>query len=336
MKKILFRADAAPHIGIGDLMSLIHLSKYFQADGWQTCFLIKDNPAALDLVKRYTVENIDVIPASLPVKAEVTRINEICEERNIDVIFFEISERKLSEYIGLVPKPKKVAACFDGYLPDGIHMVLNWAPDAYDVFDPADRPDINFLLGMEYVILPQQFFDDPRIENRKLCSHPKKLLIVMGGADEFDFTNRVISCLIKKGVPDLTVRVIIGSGYSNRSLLEANLKNAPFTSEILHNITDMLEHYLWCDYAIGAGGLTASELVATRTASSLIATYEHQIKRCEAFANKGLAYYEGSHTFVCSELMAHFLNPISPSAKFTFKTKSILSTVNTLIDKEYA
>ena len=59
----------------------------------------------------------------------------------------------------------------------------------------------------------------------------------------------------------------------------------------------MLDEYLSCNIGIGAGGLTSSEMVATRLSTILIATYKHQIARCKYFDKQGWAKYLGYRDF---------------------------------------
>lgn len=174
MKKILFRADAKPSIGIGDLMSLIHLSKYFEKDGWETHFMIRGYQPALDLIAKYGITGFSTIAADAKIADEVGEINQICDKLDIDVIFFEISERYLSEYTGLDAKPLKVAATINDKLLDDIALILDWDPNAKDMFGDDVYPYAKKLLGMEFVILPYQFLYDDRIFKREYDKTPKK------------------------------------------------------------------------------------------------------------------------------------------------------------------
>ena len=74
MKKILFRADAKPSIGIGDLMSLIHLSKYL--DNWEKHFVIRNYRAGVDLAKKYRVENLYILDENISIEDEVDFLNK--------------------------------------------------------------------------------------------------------------------------------------------------------------------------------------------------------------------------------------------------------------------
>ncbi|NOX15390.1 MAG: hypothetical protein GXP61_05120, partial [Epsilonproteobacteria bacterium] len=100
MKRILFRADAAPHIGIGDLMSLINISKYFD-ETYKKYFIIRDYKAGVDLLKRYNLDNCFIISSKLTLEEEIKYINHFIEKNNVDILFLEITEVRLSDFTGL-------------------------------------------------------------------------------------------------------------------------------------------------------------------------------------------------------------------------------------------
>ena len=151
----------------------------------------------------------------------------------------------------------------------------------------------------------------------------------MGGADEFDFTRKVVKSILKLNL-DVELNIIIGSGYEYKNELEKILQNSSIKYQIKQNLTNMLDEYLSCDIGIGAGGLTSSELVATKVSPILIATYNHQIARCEYFHKKGLARYLGYRDFNDSDLANAILNPIKPIEIDIFNTHKIVM----LIDEE--
>lgn len=333
MKKILFRADAKPSIGIGDLMSLIHLSKYFEKDGWKTYFMIRGYKPALDLIAKYGIGDFETINVDATIADEVVEINKVCSNFDIDVIFFEISERYLSEYTGLIVKPLKVAATINDKLLDDIALILDWDPKAKALFGDSVYPYAKKLLGMEFVILPYQFLYDDRIYKREYRKIPSKVLVAMGGADEYDFTSKVVSVLLDMK-DEIELRVVVGSGYTNMKHLQSILENTDLKYEILHNVADMLESYLWCDVGIGAGGLTCSEFVATKTPSVVLATYEHQIQRCLAFEEKGLISYLGYRVFDADRLKSLVKNPVLPADAFAFKTDAIVDALNDLLKEK--
>ncbi len=323
-KKILFRADASPVLGIGDLSSLINLSEYFIENRWKVYFLIKDTQAGLALTKMKGVENLYTMPAGITVEDEVRKLNSVIEEVGIDLVFFEITERKLTDYKGLSKKIKKACVCFDGHVFEDMDIVIDWDTAAFDFFNPEKYPGTKFLLGPEFVILPINF-DRQIIESRKYKQKPETLLLTMGGADELDFTGKILDILIKQGIA-LKIKAIVGSGYGEIEALKKKAENADVVIE--QNVKNMFEQYLSCDVAIGAGGLTASELVATKTPAILIATHKHQQARCEYFNEKGWVNYLGYRDFDEDELVNSVINPPDAPDTNIFNTARILDECN--------
>lgn len=326
MKKILFRADAAPHIGIGDLMSLINISKYFD-DTIEICFIIKNYEAGLRLIKSYEVEEYTtVIDQNITIEDEVNFINQFIKENKIDLIFFEITERALFDYQSITSTVKKVAVNFDGKIPDNLDLVIDWDVEADKYFTPKEYPNTKFLLGPEYVILPQEFYS-AKVKNKTDNVGIPKVLIAMGGADELDFTSKVVDSIINLNL-NYELNIIVGSGYQAKKSLEAKLSNSSLKYEIKQNVTNMIDEYLSCSIGIGAGGLTSSEMVAAKISPILIATYEHQVARCKYFDKMGWAKYLGYREFDDNILEKAILNPINNTDKSIFNTFRIVELIN--------
>ena len=328
-KRVLFRADAKPSIGIGDLMSLIYLSHYFEAESWECYFIIKNYSAGVQLAKKYGIRNIKILDIYVSIAEEVRAINDFVQKQKIKLLFFEITERKITEYKGLTNNVFKACVSFDGQILPDMDLVVDWDVEAHKFFKPEHFPKTKFLLGPKYVILPFNF-DYDRISNRKYRFPPEILLISMGGADEFNFTQKIVDILIKIKTK-MKINIIVGSGYEHRKKLDESLKGSNLHYEIKQNISNMFEEYMNCDIAVAAGGLTASELVASRTPSVLIATYEHQVARCRYFCEQGWVSYLGFKKFEESALYnSIYYSREKPSNKKLFNTKKIVEICNGL------
>lgn len=282
MKRILFRADAAPHIGIGDLMSFLNLSNIFK--NWETYFIIKDYKVAIKLMKKYNYKNIYFIDQEISMCDEVNYINEVIKENSIFSFFLQINENKLSLYNDVNVR-FRACAYFDFDLPKNYDVVLSWNYNSKNYFNQKRHKRTKFFLGTEYVVLPQNF-NFQEIENRKYKKKKEKLLISMGGADEKNLTLKVIKNLHKIDLK-YYLTIILGSGYEFERVLLEFLKNTNISYEIKKSVDNMYIEYMNCDIAIGAGGLTVSELIATKTPAIIVSAYKHQIKRCNHFDEKG-------------------------------------------------
>jgi spore coat polysaccharide biosynthesis predicted glycosyltransferase SpsG len=153
----------------------------------------------------------------------------------------------------------------------------------------------------------------------------------MGGADEFNFTQKVLDTILEDE-SDMKITVITGAGYSHRKELEMSLSESKNDYVVKQNINDMFEEYMDCDVAVGAGGLTSYELIATATPAILIATYEHQIERCKYFQDyQGWAKYLGYRSYDPKALGHLIKNPPAPADTNIFDTRKIIDAVNELL-----
>lgn len=325
MKKILFRADAKPSIGIGDLMSLLHLSAYLE--DFECYFLTQATSAAKDIMDRYKPKNLFWLEENACIESDVNILNKLIAEEEIDIVFFEITERKLTDYVGINRDVKKVCINFDGYIFNDIKLLINWDVVAHTYYDVNKFPNTKFLLGSKYVILPKVFYSH-KIQNRKYTKVRKKILIAMGGADEFDFTSKVVNALLDE---KYKLIIIVGAGYTKKDELINLLNTWSIEYEIKVNVQDMLSEYMMCDFAVGAGGLTSSELVASRTPCALLSTYEHQIARCEYFDTKGWGKYLGFREFNVNELRSVIENFNPMYDENIFETQTIIEEMKRIL-----
>ena len=330
-KRILFRADAKPSIGTGDLVSLIHLSRYFEKSGWETHFIVRSHDAAAGIIKARKIRNCLMINDNLSIGMEIEEINNYISSRKIDVVFFEITERPLTEYKGITDKAVKACINFDGLIPDDMSLVVCWDVNADKLFDRKRYPKTKFLLGPRYAILPHDF-NFAKIYSRSYKSKPEVLLVSMGGADELNFTQQIVDALIKKKTV-LKLNVIVGWGYRHIKRLNESLGGSGVEYEIEQNLTNMFDEFMNCDVAVSAGGLTSFELVATRTPSVLIAIHEHQIGRCEYFDKMGWGKYLGFGSFDEEALLDGILNPVTHLPKAVFKTEEIRDHIDGLFQR---
>ncbi|UCC95962.1 MAG: hypothetical protein JSW40_04230, partial [Candidatus Omnitrophota bacterium] len=121
----------------------------------------------------------------------------------------------------------------------------------------------------------------------------KKILISLGGVDEFNFTLR-IARLLERIHNKVTLTAVVGAGYRFKRELERFLKQSTFSSyRVQQNIQSMLREYMKADFVITSGGLSLFEVVALRLPAAAITLYPHQIKRAQFFEQKGYIVHLG-------------------------------------------
>lgn len=291
MSKILFRADAKPAIGTGDLVSLIHLAKTFDKKGWESWFMIRDSQGAKSLMADYAITQYEVIPDSYTPAKEVAELNDLLSENGFSHLFACITERPLTDYAKVFPAIVKGCINFDGVIAKDWSLVVNWNFPEPTLYKQENFPETRFLLGPEFVILPDNF-DQGVIEKRTFKKPIQKLLISMGGADEFNLTTEVVWKIIDEKL-NLHLTIILGAAFGEQAELKPLLESSGLTYECKKAVTDMFAEYMSCDAAIGTGGLTSSELVATHTPALLVAAYDHQSARCNYFHDQKMAIFLG-------------------------------------------
>ncbi|MDD5072691.1 MAG: hypothetical protein PHX64_02355 [Candidatus Omnitrophica bacterium] len=334
MKNIVFRADAKTCIGTGDLVSLIHLSRYFEKEGWRAHFIIRGYDLGLALAEKHALKNLSVIDPDSGIEEEVDNINRYIKKNGIDAAFFEITERPLADYRGITPEAIKACVCFDGAVPDDFDLVVNWDVSAEETFRGRAAGRARFLLGPQYVILPADFQFD-RIRERKDKETVRTVLITLGGADEFDLTKKAVEALAGLDT-SLELHIILGSGYRYRETLKRRLGDLALKYELKQNIASMFQEYMNCDLAISAGGLTAYELVCTRTPALLTAVYEHQVTRCEYFDKKRYARYMGFRTIDPVMVKEALRRSVAVDPGIFPRTDSIREAVDEIYERHHA
>jgi len=329
VKSILFRADANTSIGMGDLMSVIYLSEYF--DDWDVYFIVKESDEVKTLLNDKNINNLTLIDNNTKINEEVDTINRFIIEFEVNILFLAITERTYFEYSNLHNKVKKVCINHYNYNNGNIlnmfELVIDWDALAKKKYNTSAYKNTKFLLGPKYVILPKSFLTKKYMN--RTHGKIKKVLISMGGVDLHDITKEVVKCLIKFNV-EYHVTIILGAGYVHQENLLNLLSNTDLKFTIKKNISNMLDEYLLCDIAIVAGGLTASEVVSSKTPSLLIATERHQIERCKYFNNMKLAIYLGYRSFD-KQLLIDKIDDIQiPYTQFNFSTDLLKSSIKLL------
>lgn len=288
-KRILFRADAAPDIGTGDLVSFFTLAQRFKAKSWEPWYLVRDTPAARAVTEARDERNVVWLDDGASVAAEVERINAALGELGARALFTQITRHELQPYADVRADMLRCAVVFRQGQPANWDMALCWDVDSRQYFKSSDYDGMRLFLGPEHVILSPDF-DAPQRPKRN--HPPKRVLVAMGGGDEADLSRRVFERLAELD-DSLGIRIVVGGGYRHMDTLRQAVERRAMDCTILQNLPGLLPEYLACDLAIGAGGLTASELAATRTPALLIAAVKHQRDRCAYFQSLGLARYLG-------------------------------------------
>jgi len=312
LSKVLFRADAYPEIGTGDLLSLVYFSRHLEMLGVRAHFLCKDTNSSRKICSSKQV-SATFFPKDYDLEQECEVIKETLIKSEAQALFFEITDECLTAYGSLPEDIFLGCVCFDGKVDNRFHFLVDWGIQASEQYQGLNST--RKFLGPEFVFL------DPNYFSQNVVSDVNRIVVTMGGADEWNVTRKILQCLKNES---LDVDVVLGPGYTQKASLKPYLNQ-----ELRVNIHDSPENlfslFQEARLVISAGGLTSSELLAMGKSTVLIATYEHQIERCKFFDRIGASNYIGYKEFSCETLKKIIKEPPSFESGFEIRTPYVAS-----------
>lgn len=280
MRKVLFRTDASPGIGIGHLIRSVALAQYLRDRGIYVRFL------------------------TVPFLKEIM---EYLNEQGFDVMALEIKADKLGENTDFDFLSSQIKEGFDWVVLDGYYFGYDYQQSVADqgvnllfIDDTAKgkftadillnhgvhahRLNYNpscvkrFLLGPEYALIRKELTPIHRDRNIP----PQNILITLGGGDNISYIKKILDALAEIDKPRLKIKVL--GGFSNLDSI-GNYISPPYAkskylNEVkvllpkdpsfnkskkldleFHQLTfDVGEVYEWTDLAVCAAGGTCWEL----------------------------------------------------------------------------
>lgn len=281
---IVLRGDAKPGIGTGDLVSLTHLALGLESIGIKTVLATQDTKEARSILHSHP-HQVWYLPVQNPLDCAQS-FQLTCLSKKFSTIFWEITECSPNK-IAYHPKFRHMGIVFEELPPKEWEFVLCWDP-LWAENIKTQAITVNHLCGPQYVLL------HPDIG---LYTHPgttkvKKVLITMGGSDEKNYSLKILQSLRSQSLDTLSVSVICGAGYNHKTSLNSETSRWQKPPKILYNMQEIYKSFFSYDCVISAGGLTASELVFTKTPAILYATVSHQMNRCQYFSDHNWCLYE--------------------------------------------
>ncbi|MCI5156946.1 MAG: UDP-2,4-diacetamido-2,4,6-trideoxy-beta-L-altropyranose hydrolase [Candidatus Electrothrix sp. AUS1_2] len=184
------------------------------------------------------------------------------------------------------------------------HAVLNFTVNAIRL--PYPCQEILCLLGPEY-FLARRSLRRLRAEHKKHSSQVDNILVVMGGVDADNTTERIVR-LLSEIASRLTVRVVVGSCYQAKETLYQQVTRCNHDCNVIDQLPDLTEQFAWCDVCICAGGLTKYEAAYLGIPAAVLSQNKEQAEETRHFARRGLAFDLGLHSTTTTAELASRLN----------------------------
>lgn len=343
-KNIVFRVDAANHIGTGHLQRCITLAKELQKTGYQIIFvMIPFDLSFINLVKK---ESINVITMSAPllesIKTDdsatwlgrtqeddakdflaVTRHIDfswcIVDHYSIDYKWQKLVRKNISKIFVIDDLANRKHEC-------DILLDQNYWSNFLTRYDPLINNNCLRLLGPKYSLLRDEFKTLRATENREK-TELSNILINFGGIGNYVLLEKVATVL-----PQFSHKynfTIITGKMTTSSFDVIKNKLASTGVNVTETTSNMAKLMFESDYAFGACGSTVWERFCLGVNSALVEVADNQHELLGFLAHKSLVDYLGKASELSYEQIQSFIETLNlDSIIYSERKTRIMSLVD--------
>jgi len=288
LMNVVIRADAGPTVGTGHVMRMMALGEACCKLGAGVTMLCGEIPAGL--VQRLIGCGIDVqrLQNASGDSGDANETLDFARQNGADWIVLDGYGFDESYQQTIAQAESVLMMMDDGEVanPDIVDVVLN-----QNVYAATEDDDAAFLGGCNYTLLRSEFLSEAAGEQKTIRQFARRILVTLGGCDDADWTNRVLSSLSSSlsisEAKKLIVDVVVGAGYRHLESLRDLKKQLPFNIRIHRNVDRMVDVMQRVDFAITAGGSTCYELARCGVPAIAIPVAQNQVPIVEALDKLG-------------------------------------------------
>jgi len=188
------------------------------------------------------------------------------------------------------------------------NYLLDYSTNDKNKYDKLIPKTCQLFLGLSYFPINKNFVKN----GWKYRNENKKLLITLGGLDPNNFLLKIFK-KHKQELIQFNIRVIIGSNYKHLDEFKNFLRDYSGMIQ-LKKSNKLWEEYIWCDWCIGAFGVSSYERVWMGVPSLNIKIAENQKDNQIYFIKNNLTYEFNIDKFLKSKnkifenIINHFNN----------------------------
>jgi UDP-2,4-diacetamido-2,4,6-trideoxy-beta-L-altropyranose hydrolase len=256
MRKVLFRVDAGPKIGLGHLQRCLSLATALRDLNTACVFLTNEDQTLYQRITRFGFDGRTLDTESWGVD-DLAQTMAVAAAHKCGAIVVD-SDYEGAEYLSHLRNGGYYVVAIEDTAPHPFpcHLVVNGDAHARQLPYQALSKDTQFLLGPEYSILRREFWEIPARVGSGNVDH---ILVTLGGADPYNIMPRVIDLL--DTLPEaFSVSVIIGPFFENFSQVKAVAQRAQRGITLVRAPDSVCDLMMEADLAVSAGGQTIYEL----------------------------------------------------------------------------
>lgn len=280
--RVLLRVDAGAEFGLGHFTRSLALAQALRQSHAACTFLT--TPKAQARVEQAGCDFVSLDAVAPGSQADLEKTCATAREKQCAVVVVD-SYRIGADFLAGLRAANLYVVMIDDLaaFPFPCHMVVNGSIYADAKKYISAKGDTQFLLGAEYILLREEFWN---VAPPLLKQRVQNILLLLGGSDALNLMPRLIQELDPlKG--DFQITAVMGPFFENRNEVEHAAANAQRRVELAVNPTEQRKLILNADLAISAGGQTIHELLVCGCPTLALAIAENQVPNVHGWAERG-------------------------------------------------
>lgn len=285
---IAFRVDANRKIASGHVMRCLAIADALRQAG-KDCLFITADEYPLSLIEDYGFPYLVLQSQYDNLEQELVSLTTVIIEQQITLLLID-SYYVTEQYITALCNHTRTAYIDDLYLFDyPVDVLINYSIYANTI--PYKLMEHTKLLaGIDYTPLRAAF---SRVVTMKPAREVENIFISFGGADYYNLSGRVATCLLENCIlPSARIHIVAGIYNSSIEELE-KLSQVNDRVCLYKNVKEMDKLMVQMDIAVCAGGTTMYELFACHVPVVTLSFADNTMESLKHFAQRELIYYVG-------------------------------------------
>jgi UDP-2,4-diacetamido-2,4,6-trideoxy-beta-L-altropyranose hydrolase len=315
---LLIRCDASIPVGTGHVMRCLALAEAWQDAGGQATFAMAKTTPAIEerlLAEKITMLHLVQVPGSAKDGEQTCQL-----ARQISTDWVVVDGYAFgADYQASLHEAGLRVLVVDDHGRAGRYLaeiVLNQNPQAREDLYLNRKPSTQLLLGLEYALLRREFANW-RQWTRDTPPTARNLLVMMGGTDPENVTQRVLDALACEA--DFDIQVVAGGSNPHLTELRESVRKSRACVRLVENTGKIAELMAWADIAVSAAGTTAWEMCFMGLPALLIVLADNQEPIARALDDAGAGLSLGQAATLRTEGIRDQLRRIAASHEIMLK-----------------
>ena len=250
--KVVIRVDGNSNIGLGHIYRGIALAEMLR-DEFDISFLVKSDTTSEPISDAGFTLNF--IPVDVELSYEPKYLaNKLSKDTIVVLDGYDFKETYQQKIKNLGFKLVYIDDLTEG--TQKADLVINHSPGVKER-DYKKESYTKLLLGLDYALLRKSFIDSVTIDESRIGTSGKSVLVSFGGADPDDLTLEVVNNIIS--IDDIAiVNVMLGAAYKHKGINKIQSKKL----RLYRNLSSesVVELMKACDLAVVPASTTSVEL----------------------------------------------------------------------------